>query len=133
MSRVCLSKGAAGNSVSIGGVGAAEHGGGAGRAQQAAAARSLPRLPAADPRRRRMEPLRAVPIGADMRQRLLDIWPGLMLRKFDSDAANAACFGVERQTATYWRNGETGPNGAAVALAWLLWPGDMARLLGGAA
>lgn len=80
-----------------------------------------------------MEPLRAVPIGADMRQRLLDIWPGLMLRKFDSDAANAACFGVERQTATYWRNGETGPNGAAVALAWLLWPGDMARLLGGAA
>jgi len=94
---------------------------------------SLPRLPAADPRRRRMEPLRAVPIGADMRQRLLDIWPGLMLRKFDSDAANAACFGVERQTATYWRNGETGPNGAAVALAWLLWPGDMARLLGGAA
>ena len=120
-------------SISIGGVGTADHGGGAGRAQQAAAARSLPRLPAADPRRRRMDPVRAVPIGADMRQRLLDIWPGLILRKFDSDAANAACFGVERQTATYWRNGETGPNGAAVALAWLLWPGDMARLLGGAA
>ncbi len=80
-----------------------------------------------------MDPVRAVPVGAQMRQRLLDIWPGLMLRKFDSDAANAACFGVERQTATYWRNGETGPNGAAVALAWLLWPADMARLLGGAA
>lgn len=106
-----------------------------GKAKPALPARqtSLPRLPAADPRRRRMDPVRAVPVGADMRQRLLDIWPGLMLRKFDSDAANAACFGVERQTATYWRNGETGPNGAAVALAWLLWPGDMARLLGGAA
>jgi hypothetical protein len=106
-----------------------------GKAKPALPARqtSLPRLPAADPRRRRMEPLRAVPIGADMRQRLLDIWPGLMLRKFDSDAACAACFGVERQTASYWRNGDTGPNGAAVALAWLLWPGDMGRLLAGAA
>jgi hypothetical protein len=81
----------------------------------------------------RLAPVRDVPVGADMRDRLMAVWPGLMLRKFASDAATAACFGVERQTATYWRSGATGPNGAAVALAWLLWPGEMAALLRGVA
>ena len=81
----------------------------------------------------RLAPVRLIPVGADMKARLLAIWPGLMLRKFSSDAQNAAAFGVERQTASYWRNGDTGSNGAAVALAWLLWPDELARLLGSAA
>lgn len=53
----------------------------------------------------RLAPVRIIPVGADMKARLLAIWPGLMLRKFSSDAQNAAAFGVERQTASYWQIG----------------------------
>ena len=56
----------------------------------------------------RLAPVRLIPVGADMKARLWR-WPGC------------------------WRNGDTGPNGAAVALAWLLWPDELARLLGAAA
>lgn len=81
----------------------------------------------------RLAPLRVCPVGADMRTRLLDVWPGLMLRNYPSDAACADAFGKERQTATNWRSGHCGPDAGSVSIAFLRWPDEMARLLGGAA
>lgn len=113
--------------------GATADGAGRGGIAQGARPRLPADLPAASAFRHtaRLAALRPLPVGAGMRARLMDIWPGLLLRKFASDADCAACFGVERQTATYWRSGDTGPNGAAVALAWLMWPAEMTALLGG--
>ena len=55
-------------------------------------------------------------------------WPGLMLRKFTSDEACGDFFGRTRQTGTNWRSGHCKPDGAAVALAWMVWPEDLFAL-----
>ena len=73
-----------------------------------------------------------IALTAELRQRLLDVWPGLMLRHYGSDAACADAFGKERQTATNWRSGHCGPDAGSVSIAFLRWPDEMARLLGGA-
>lgn len=55
-------------------------------------------------------------------------WPGLMLRKFSSDEACGDFFGRTRQTGTNWRSGHCKPDGAAVALAFMVWPDEAAGL-----
>jgi hypothetical protein len=55
-------------------------------------------------------------------------WPGLMLRKFTSDEACGAFFGRTRQTGTNWRSGHCKPDGAAVALAFMVWPDEAVGL-----
>lgn len=65
-----------------------------------------------------------------VRARLAQGWPGLMLAKFTSDQACADVFGRTRQTASYWRSGHCKPDGPALALAWLMWPEDCARMCG---
>lgn len=66
-----------------------------------------------------------------VRQRLADGWPGLMLRKFDSDRACAEFFGRTRQAASYWRSGHCKPDAPALALAWLVWPEECRAMCGG--
>lgn len=66
-----------------------------------------------------------------VRARLTEGWPGLMLRRFDSDRACAEFFGRSRQAASNWRNGTCRPDAAALALAWLRWPEDCAAICGG--
>lgn len=90
-------------------------------------------MPAA-PLRRAM---RAVPAPAFLalspdlvRQRLAEGWPALMLRKFASDVDCAAFFGRTRQAASYWRAGHCKPDGAALALAWLVWPEECNAMCG---
>jgi len=68
-----------------------------------------------------------------VRARLTEGWPGLMLRRFDSDRACAAFFGRSRQAASNWRNGTCRPDAAALALAWLAWPEECAAICGAAA
>lgn len=65
-----------------------------------------------------------------VRDRLTEGWPGLMLRRFDSDRACGAFFGRSRQAASNWRNGTCRPDAAALALAWLAWPEDCAAICG---
>lgn len=66
-----------------------------------------------------------------VRQALVDGRPRLMLAKFGDDASCAAFFGRTRQAASYWRSGHCKPDGTALALAWLRWPEDCARMFGG--
>lgn len=65
-----------------------------------------------------------------VRQRLAEGWPALMLRKFASDVDCAAFFGRTRQAASYWRAGHCKPDGAALALAWLVWPEECNAMCG---
>lgn len=60
-------------------------------------------------------------------------WPGLMLRKFPSDAACGAGFGRTRQTGTNWRSGHCKPDAASLAMAALVWPEDFAAMFEGVA
>lgn len=88
-------------------------------------------LPVHRARVARMAPLRACPVGAGLADRLREVWPGLMLRKFGTDEACAAAFGRRRQTGSNWRNGDCGPDAAAVSAAWLWWGDEMRALLTG--
>lgn len=81
--------------------------------------------------RGRPAPVRRCLVGAGLADRLREVWPGLMLRKFHTDAACAAWAGKERQTASNWRNGDCGPDAASVSRAWLDWPDEMHALLTG--
>lgn len=65
-----------------------------------------------------------------VRQDLAEGWPRLMLAKFLTDQDCADFFGRTRQAATYWRAGHCKPDGAALALAWLRWPEECARMFG---
>ena len=76
-----------------------------------------------------MAPVRVCPVGRDLADRQREVWPGLMLRKYASDAACAHAFARERQTASNWRNGACGPDAGACAQAWLWWPDEMLALL----
>ena len=67
----------------------------------------------------------------EVRQRLAEGWPRLMLSKFRDDADCAAFFGRTRQAASYWRSGHCKPDGPALALAWLRWPEDCRAMCGG--
>lgn len=68
-------------------------------------------------------------VAGEVTEALVRGWPGLMLRKFDSDEACAAFFGRTRQTGWNWRNGHCGPDAGAVALASMVWPDDLAAIL----
>jgi hypothetical protein len=71
---------------------------------------------------------RGTALPAAVAEALADGWPGLMLRKFSSDADCGEAFGRTRQTGTNWRSGHCKPDGPAVLLAFILWPEDMAHL-----
>lgn len=93
---------------------------------------ALPALPALPRARAVLRPApmaRRCPVGRDMADALRAIWPGLMLRKFRSDAECAAVFGRERQTGSNWRNGDCGPDAGATAQAFLTWPDELPALV----
>ncbi len=89
----------------------------------------LPALPRGRAALRAAPLARRCPVGRDMAEALRAIWPGLMLRKFRSDAECAAVFGRERQTGSNWRGGDCGPDAGATAQAFLMWPVELPALV----